>query len=180
MTLGNWFKNYVYIPLGGNRKGMVRTILNLGIVWILTAFWHGASYNYLLWGLTIFLLIVIEKVILKKFLDKHKFWGHIYMIILIPLTWAIFAINDLETLKILFGKLFSCNSGLLENDYLKYIGMYGCFIFVGILFSTRLPERIFLRKKTTYMQLVLLILVFWISIYYVYVGLNNPFLYFSF
>ena len=102
------------------------------------------------------------------------------MIILIPLTWAIFAINDLETLKILFAKLFSWNSGLLENDYLKYIGMYGWFILVGILFSTRLPERIFLRKKTTYMQLVLLILVFWISIYYVYVGLNNPFLYFSF
>ena len=82
MTLGSWFKEYVYIPLGGNRKGIARTYLNLFIVWMLTGIWHGADWNFVLWGLLLFILIAVEKAGLGDFMEKHRVIGHIYMIVL--------------------------------------------------------------------------------------------------
>lgn len=180
ISLGNWFKNYIYIPLGGNRKGIIRTIFNLLIVWLLTGLWHGANYNFILWGLSIWLIIVIEKLWLKKYLDKYKVFGHLYMLILIPISWSIFAITDFEQLGIMFNKLFTLSDGLYALDFVKYVEIYGLLIIVGVLCSTKLPEKILLKKKTTILQIVLLTMIFLSSIYYLYIGLNNPFLYFSF
>lgn len=180
ISLGNWFKNYIYIPLGGNRKGKLRTIFNLLVVWIITGLWHGANYNFLLWGLFIFCIIVIEKLYVKKYLEKYKWLGHLYMIILIPITWTIFAITDLGQLGIMFNKLFNFSEGLYVLDYLKYLKMYGILIIIGILFCTNLPQKILLKKSNSILQMILLFIIFWVSIYYLYIGLNNPFLYFSF
>lgn len=180
ISLGNWFKNYVYIPLGGNRKGKLKTIFNLLVVWLLTGLWHGANYNFILWGLFICLIIIIEKIWIKKYLESHRVLGHLYMLILIPITWAIFSITDLQQLGIMFNKLFTWNEGLYLLDYVKYCKMYGTLIIVGILCCTRLPEKLLLKKQNDILQMLLLIIIFWSSIYYLYIGLNNPFLYFSF
>ena len=115
ISLGNWFKNYIYIPLGGNRKGKIRTILNLLVVWILTGLWHGANYNFILWGLFICLIIVIEKLLIKKYLDKYKFFGHLYMLLLIPISWSIFAITDIKQLGIMFSGVKVCICWILLN-----------------------------------------------------------------
>lgn len=180
ISLGNWFKNYIYIPLGGNRKGKLRTILNLLVVWILTGLWHGANYNFIVWGLFICLIIVLEKLWLKKYLDKHKFLGHLYMLILIPISWSIFAITDMKQLGIMLTKLFTWSEGLYLLDFVKYAEIYGSLIIIGIICATKLPEKLLLTKTNTWLQKLLLLAIFGSSIYYLYIGLNNPFLYFSF
>ena len=184
ISLGKWFKDYVYIPLGGNRKGMLRTVINLFIVWILTGLWHGASYNFILWGIVIFILIVNEKLWLKKILDKYHILGHVYMIILIPLTWTIFAITDFTALGAMFCKLFPFLNNNINTiyalDFIKYGKMYGILIIIGIICCTKLPQKIFLEKENNNFELIILLIIFWISVYYLYIGLNNPFLYFNF
>ena len=180
ITLGTWFRNYIYIPLGGNRKGKLRTIFNLLVVWLLTGLWHGANYNFILWGLVIFAIIIIEKLWLKKYLDRHKFVGHLYMLFLIPITWAIFAITDLQQLIIMFKKMFTFNEGLYLLDYIKYFKIYGILIISGIICSTGVVEKLIIKKQNNIFTISLLIIIFCSSIYYLYIGLNNPFLYFSF
>ncbi len=180
ITLGTWFKNYIYIPLGGNRKGKLRTIFNLLVVWLLTGLWHGANYNFILWGLVIFAIIIIEKLWLKEYLDRHKFVGHLYMLFLIPITWAIFAITDLQQLIIMFKKMFTFSEGLYLLDYIKYFKIYGILIILGIICSTGVVEKFIIKKQNNIVTISLLIIIFCSSIYYLYIGLNNPFLYFSF
>ena len=180
ITLGTWFRNYIYIPLGGNRKGKLRTIFNLLVVWLLTGLWHGANYNFILWGLVIFAIIIIEKLWLKEYLDRHKFVGHLYMLFLIPITWAIFAITDLQQLIIMFKKMFTFSEGLYLLDYIKYFKIYGILIILGIICSTGVVEKFIIKKQNNIFTISLLIIIFCSSIYYLYIGLNNPFLYFSF
>ena len=146
ITLGRWFRDYVYIPLGGNRKGTPRTTINLLIVWLLTGLWHGAGYNYLLWGLILFLIILSEKLWTGKLLNKHKLFGHVYMIFLIPLTWTVFAVNDITQLGFLFTRLFPFFGkgawSVFRYDYLKYLGQYYLFFIAGIFLSTTLPYKL--------------------------------------
>ena len=97
ITLGSWFREYVYIPLGGNRKGTARTIFNLFVVWLLTGIWHGASWNFVLWGLVLFFFIFIEKLCLKKYLDRYRWLGHLYMLLLIPLSWPSLPLPTLSS-----------------------------------------------------------------------------------
>ena len=106
ITLGSWFKEYVYIPLGGNRGSKAKVYRNLFIVWLLTGIWHGAGLNFVLWGLILFALIVLEKAGLKKLLDKWRLLGHAYMVVFIPLTWAVFANSDWQQMILFFKRLF--------------------------------------------------------------------------
>jgi len=108
ISLSTWFREYVYIPLGGNRKGMARQILNLLIVWALTGLWHGASWNFVLWGLYYALLLIAEKLFLLKWLKKlPKALGHIYSLFAVLLGWALFYFEDMGSLGGFFGKLFT-------------------------------------------------------------------------
>ncbi len=100
-----WFREYVYIPLGGNRNGTLDTVRNLLAVWLLTGIWHGAGYNFVLWGVILFLVILLEKLFIGKYLEKTPL-AHAYMIILIPLTWAVFAVGDTDELSAFFSRLF--------------------------------------------------------------------------
>lgn len=184
MTLGTWFKEYIYIPLGGNRNGKLATVRNLLVVWLLTGIWHGAGYNFVLWGAVTFLIIISEKFITGKFLNKVPAIGHIYMILLVPLTWAIFAIDDMETLGLFFTRLFPFFGqgmwSVFRYDYLKYLNMYYPFFIAGILFSTKLPFRIFKKIKSRTVICLLLTAVFGASVYCMYQGYDDPFLYFRF
>lgn len=183
ISLGRWFCDYLYIPLGGNRKGVLRTAANLMAVWVVTGIWHGVTANFLLWGLVLGLLIVLEKFCIGDFLKKHKFLSHLYVWFLIPLTWLIFAVTDLGSLRIYFTRLFPLRSGgvsVNHTDWLAYGKTYLAFFLMA--FAVSCPAADALWKKywnTTIMKAVLLIL-FWLCIYRIANGLHNPFLYFSF
>ncbi len=185
MTLGVWFREYVYIPLGGNRNGTASTIRNLLIVWMLTGIWHGAGYNFLLWGLAVFCLILVEKYVIGNFLNRFLYAGHLYMIFMIPLTWAIFAIEDIGQLTVFFTRLFPfCGNGsftAFRYDYIKYGRIYYPFFLTAILFSTRLPyQMLYKMKKRKYFIFLLLFIMFFASLYCMYRGFDDPFLYFRF
>ncbi len=183
ITLGTWFKNYIYIPLGGNRKGTIRTLLNLFIVWVITGLWHGANWNFIIWGIFIWILIVNEKLWLKKYLDKYPIIGHIYMMFFIPLTWTIFNITNLSQLNIMFEKLFpffSSNEVIDNLDFVKYIKDYGILMIISLICSTKLPKNLIEGKEYNWIEIVALLAIFWLSVYLLYTGLSNPFLYFSF
>jgi len=184
ITLGSWFRDYVYIPLGGNRNGTLPTVRNLGIVWILTGIWHGAGYNFLLWGAVLFLIILTEKFLTGKFLNKVPFIGHLYMLFLIPLTWAIFAVADIGQLTILFTRLFPFFGqgawSVFRYDYLKYLEQYYPFFIAGILLSAKLPFRILKNLKNRVVIWNILAVLFGASVYCMYRGFDDPFLYFRF
>lgn len=184
ITLGSWFREYVYIPLGGNRCSKARNLFNLLFVWLLTGIWHGAGYNFLLWGFILFLLIATEKYLTGKFLNSHPAIGHIYMILIIPLMWAVFAVSDMRELGVLFTRLFPFfGTGALsvfKYDFLKYLKEYYPFFIASILFSTRLPYKLLERIRNSVLVPILLLAIFSASIYCMYKGFDDPFLYFRF
>lgn len=184
MTLGGWFREYVYIPLGGNRGGFAKTVRNMFVVWLLTGLWHGASWNFVLWGLLLFVLLFVEKAGLGKVLERHKALGHIYMILWIPLSWLVFVITDLSQLGIYLQKLFPFfgNAGtvLFQGDYLKYGKTYGVYLVLGILFATGVQEKLLKKNKNRLWVILLLLALFWASVYCMYLGMDDPFLYFRF
>lgn len=184
MTLGNWFRDYVYIPLGGSRCSKFRNILNLLIVWILTSLWHGIQWNFLLWGIGIFILIAIEKAVLGKWLDKHKVIGRGYVICIIPIMWLTFLITDFQDYCIYLSKLFpfsgTDNSILYPTDYLKYFSIYWPFFLAGFIFLTKASEDIMKKYYKHIIMKLFLISILGLSVYCMYKGLNDPFLYFRF
>ena len=183
MTLGNWFRDYVYIPLGGNRKGGFRTVCNLFLVWLLTGLWHGINLNFLIWGLGLCLLIILEKFVFRKFLEKYRFVGHIYVMAVIPLMWFVFAMTDWNEFMVYVSRLFPIGgdySGIFEGDYIKYLSLYGAYFLAGILLCTKLPDWIWRKCRKNFMGKIILILILAASLYCMYMGLNDPFLYFRF
>ncbi|GAB6170242.1 MBOAT family protein [Clostridium carnis] len=176
ITLGSWFKEYVYIPLGGNRVGVFRGILNLLIIWVLTGFWHGANYNFILWGLYFFIFIVIEKYLIKFFLKKHIILSHIYCILVLLIGWSIFSITNLNDLAIFLKKLFIYSNGL---EWIYYLRNYIVILFLGIILSTPLLRKVYLNTNN-YIKSTIMILIFIISIGYLVDASYNPFLYFRF
>lgn len=186
ITLGSWFRDYVYIPLGGNKHGKMHTIRNLLIVWLFTGVWHGAGYNFILWGLLLFVILVLEKCLIGDFLTKRPLIAHLYMYMIIPLTWAVFAIEDIHQLGIFFSRLFPFFGqgpwSIYKYDYVKYFCMYYPFFIAGILFSTKIPFAILKRISIKSNKIIVLFLgiIFSFSVYCLYKGLDDPFLYFRF
>lgn len=184
ITLGSWFREYVYIPLGGNRQGTFRTIRNLFLVWTLTGVWHGASWNFVFWGILLFVIIALEKYLYGGVLQKVPVLGHLYMLFLIPVSWALFAITDFNQLGIYMGKLFPFfgeqAAPLFEGDYIKYGKMYGFLLIVGFIFSTNIPRKLYEKWKGSILAAILLLAIFWGSVYCLYMGMDDPFLYFRF
>lgn len=178
ITLGAWFKEYVYIPLGGNRVGRLRLYINLFIVWFLTGIWHGASYNFILWGLYFFVLISMEKAFLLRVLKKSNILSHLYSIFFILLGWAIFAVVDLGELKVLLKEMFTISK---NNHWIYYLRNYGITFIIAIVFSTPIVKNIYNKfVKSDILNTVILITIFLISIAYLVDATYNPFLYFRF
>ena len=178
ITLGQWFKQYVYIPLGGNRLGRARTYFNLFIVWFLTGLWHGASYNFILWGLYFFILICIEKNGLLNLLNKHKLISHIYTIFFILVGWVLFAVIDLIKIINFLKKMFIFNAG---NEWIYYLRNYIIIYTIAIIFSTSFLKKIYNKfVKSNIVDTIILITIFLLSIAYLVDSSYNPFLYFRF
>lgn len=186
ITLGRWFREYVYIPLGGNRKGKGRQFFNMFVVWTLTGLWHGANWNFILWGLLLFVILCVEKAGLLKVLNRWKVLGHLYMCFLIPVSWTLFAITDFQQLKIYLLRLFPFFGGsvsqavVFAGDFEKYIGMYGVGLAAGLICCTGLIEKIFMKWRNKFWMSVLLLIIFGASVFCMYRGLNDPFLYYRF
>ena len=183
ITLGRFFREYVYIPLGGNRKGRARTVCNIFIVWALTGLWHGASWNFVLWGIGFFVLLVAEKNIYGDFLQRHSLFSRLYMWILIPVSWMVFEITDLSQLCIYLSQLIGIHAApvLVSRDQLvRYTQQYGWLFAVCGLCATWLPVRLYRRWKGRWIMVVICMAVFWLSVYEIRQGAANPFLYFRF
>lgn len=184
ITLGAWFREYVYIPLGGNRKGTRRMMFNLLIVWFLVGFWHGAGWNFILWGLLIFVMQAFEKRFYFKHLEASKILGHLYMLFYILISWTLFAITDFSALGTYFAHMmpFLSRSPLTypAGDYIIQLKDYGSLLAIGLLFCTNIPEKILLKLRSKSLDIPVIFIIFWISIYYLSMGMNNPFLYFRF
>lgn len=177
ITLSGWFREYLYIPLGGNRKGKARTYFNLFVVWSVTGLWHGASWNFVFWGIYFFLLLSIEKLFLKKWLDKSQVFSRIYTILAILISWMIFAITRLEDMKIYLSKLFLFSG---KEDWIYYLRNYGIILVIGILFSTPFLKKWYEKQKNKAIGILLLTGIFLLSLAYLVDAAYNPFLYFRF
>ncbi len=183
ITLGRWFREYVYFPLGGSRKGSFRTICNLFVVWAFTGLWHGADWNFVLWGLLFFVILTIEKNSYGKWLEQTKVLGHIYTILIIPVTWVVFAITDIRQLTAYIGNMFGVHRATAMvgiQQFTRYLEEYHMLFIFCILFITPLPRMLYHKWKDKWFMAVVLLLVFWFSVHEIMVGSNNPFLYFRF
>ena len=190
ISLGSWFREYVYIPLGGNKKGALKQYRNLFIVWFLTGFWHGANWNFIIWGLYFGILITLEKIFVLKWLDKlPNFISHVYALIIIIVGWAIFEFENTSVLFSFIKTMFGMGSNTFIDNQSIYYLYTNLFLFIlAIIFSTPLPKKLFKKliynvKLKPYAKLIVptiyLILILLCTTYLVN-ETYNPFLYFKF
>lgn len=187
ITLSTWFKEYLYIPLGGNRYGLARQALNLLIVWSLTGFWHGAGWNFVMWGLYYFVILFIEKLFLLKALDKlPKLFRHVYALLLIVIGWVIFASDDVSVLLPYLGSMFGANGAIGGMDVYTLLTKAALLVICCIA-STELPKKLFLsaagamnEKAAFTLKRVLMIALLALSMILLIGDSYNPFLYFRF
>lgn len=183
ISLGQWFRDYLYIPLGGSRRGRLRTVLNLLAVWLVTGIWHGVTPNFLLWGLTLGFFIVMEKLWLGKILDSHRLLSRLYVWFLIPLTWVIFAVTNLESLGIYFTRLFPFRDGGIAvnaRDWILHGKKYLGFFLAALAVSCPAADYLWKKYWNTLAAKILLFALFWVCVYRLVNGLHNPFMYLSF
>ncbi len=188
ITLGTWFREYVYIPLGGNRKGLTRTIINLFITWMLTGFWHGASWNFVLWGVYFGVLIILERLFLGKLLKKIPVILQVlYTFILVVFGWVMFEFDKLSNVFSYFGAMFGANSTPFANsNTLYYIISYAIIFVICIFFSSDISQKLAEKIKEKFPKItgvltpVIAVLLLLICTAYLVDATYNPFLYFRF
>ena len=188
ISLSSWFKEYVYIPLGGNRKGKCRTLLNLFVVFVLTGIWHGANYTFILWGVLYGIIIVLERLFFKKWQNKNKVkpLNWLYTTLVVMLLWVFFRSDSVEYAFAFIGKLFNFTGGSLP--YYEIIDLWGwCVLAVGIVlcgFAQRILEKPYnnIKAKTWvfWVDFSLQICLMFMSIVLLMNDTFNPFIYFQF
>lgn len=191
ISLGTWFREYVYIPLGGNKKGFPKQIRNILIVWLLTGIWHGASWNFIVWGVYFGVILIVEKLFLLKMLQKSPaFVQHIYTLLLVLFSWVIFALEDFSVVIQYFEAMFGLNgAGLFDTQtgYLFYTNII--LIIILVIASTDYPKKWaeklieLFNSRALMIQIVknvVFIAIFILSVAYLVDESFNPFLYFRF
>ncbi|WP_278682227.1 MBOAT family O-acyltransferase [Paraclostridium bifermentans] len=188
ISLGSWFREYVYIPLGGNRCSTIFQLRNLCIVWFLTGLWHGADWNFILWGLYYGLILIIEKFLLKDILERMpSFIQHIYTMVLVMIGWTFFGIESiqksLEYIKVMF---FLNGNKIIDSTFIYYLHTNLILLIILILCSTPIVNKVFKKiiqngrmEGVTLVVTVQFVLLF-LSIAYLVNETYNPFLYFRF
>ena len=183
ITLGRWFREYVYIPLGGNRNGELRTILNLLAVWILTSLWHGSTPNFLIWGILLWFFIVIERQLDKiGMFKKLRVIPHLYLWAVIPVTWMCFAISDISQLQIYLGRMFGIVEGINVRaaDWKTALENYGSLFAVSFLCCTPFVRNVHKKWKNNLVYMLVLAALFWVCVWRLTLEGDNPFMYFRF
>lgn len=187
ITLGSWFKSYVYFPLGGSRKGTGRTVFNLAVVWFLTGVWHGASWNFILWGSLYGVIIILEKLFLGKLLEKlPAAVSMIYTLFFVILGWVLFDTADLGAAGSYIAAMFGASGILADSTALYYLATYGITFIICIIGCTDIPKKAveFLRTRSAavvnYTGIVVTMGLFVLCTAYLVDQTYNPFLYFNF
>lgn len=185
ISLSSWFKDYVYIPLGGSKCSRIKHIRNILIVWCLTGIWHGASYNFMLWGLYYGIILIIEKFFLKGFLSKlPNTLKHIYTMLVVIIGWLIFASTDLSMFSVYFSNMFNIfKYPFIDETFMFYFKSYFIIIVISTLLSMPIYQNI--KKKLNsrgwmIISLILYLVFFFITVSYLVSDSYNPFLYFRF
>ena len=182
ISLGSWFRDYVYIPLGGSRVGNKRMIFNIFVVWMLTGLWHGAAWNFVIWGLYFAILLIIEKKFLFKYLEGANIFNHVYVIVLVMISFVIFDASSFgqtfEYLKEMFGCGFA---PLISKEAIYYLKSYAVVLFIAIIGVTPFPKKVASRIIIApYFEPVVLLVLLVVITAYLIDGSFNPFLYFRF
>ncbi len=187
ISLSSWLRDYVYIPLGGNRCSKIKWIRNIFVVWFLTGFWHGADWNFILWGLYFAVLLLVEKLLLSKFLDKHKVFGHIYTLFLVNISFVIFN-NSMSDVIIQLKNMFFLNSiDFVNTETIYYLRSYFMILVISIVSATPVIKYLFSKIKYKkkeevggWLKIVYLLIIFVLCTAYLIDASFNPFLYFRF
>ena len=180
ITLGTWFRDYLYIPLGGSRRGKARTALSLTVVWVFTGLWHGASWNFVLWGVVLLCCILLEKFCIGSFLKEHRLLSHVYLLFVIPQTWVIFRITRLSDVGAYFSRLFpffGTHSAVSAQDALKLLASYWWLLLLAIFFCLPQPRRFYEKHRGSLALDLPLFLLFWVCVYFIATSSGNAFLY---
>ncbi len=190
ISLSQWFRDYVYIPLGGNRVGKVKLIRNIFVVWMLTGLWHGANWTFVIWGLLFGVLLIIEKTFLLKLLEKiPKIFQHIYVLLIVMISFIIFNANDIGQAFLQIGGLFGANGEAFINSYtFYYLKSYFVILIIGLIGATpilkdkinQLKEKGKVRKVINALEPVVLVCLLIFVTAYLVDNSYNPFLYFRF
>lgn len=194
ISLGSWFRDYVYIPLGGNRASKKRWLFNILVVWMLTGFWHGAAWNFILWGLYFAVLLLIEKTWLHTFLEKHKIIAHIYVLLLVLFGFVMFNAPSVAVGLTQIGNMFGYNLPLISAESCYYLKSYGVVLILAMIGATPLPKRVYeiLKRNVqsvkrpmcaailSYVEMLVCIGLLLLMTAYFVDGSFSPFLYFRF
>ncbi|MBQ4308704.1 MAG: MBOAT family protein [Lachnospiraceae bacterium] len=181
ITLGTWFRKHVYIPLGGSRNGAARMVLATLVVWLLTGIWHGAGWNFVFWGLTMFVLLMGEYFIWGKWLEKVPVIGHIYVPFIIMLSWIFFITTGPAEAGHYFIRLFGVtNMPFDAGDWKIVLSQCWMYLVPAVIFATPLPQMLFKKVSKKTVGWVILAAVFVASIFFMSTAASEPFLYFSF
>ncbi len=189
ISLGSWFRDYVYFPLGGSRVSKSRLLLNLFIVWFLTGFWHGAEWNFVLWGLFFFVFLSLEKLCFGNILKKSKLAGHVYTLVLVTVSFAIFSGNNLAEALARVGGLFGAGGiPLVSFEWAYQLKNYAVVLIIAIIGATPLPKMAvsYLKSKKTLcaavdiLEIFILLAILVVATAFLADGSFNPFLYFRF
>ena len=181
ITLGSWFRTYVYIPLGGSRNGPRRMILSTFTVWLLTGIWHGTGWNYVLWGMMMFVLILAERLLYGEALRRLPLLGHLYLPLVIALSWVFFmTATPGEALRYFLRLFGGGGAGGGNGDFLAALRPCWPYLTLGLIGSTPLPGRLWARISGSGFAWVLLFGLFWVCMYFMLTAAGEAFLYFSF
>ena len=183
ISLSTWFREYLYIPLGGNKKGRLRTYINLIIVFFATGFWHGAGWAFVLWGLLHGAFSIMERLFLGKLLDKNplKFINHIYCLLVVLLSWVLFRAGDMELASDMFSSMFTFRDSLSLSFFEVFDRECIVFSLIGVLLCGILPPGLQLRlRESCLFRTAALPLIFFFSLCFLISGSYNPFIYFRF
>lgn len=179
MSLGIWFRDYVYIPLGGNKCSKPRWFFNIFAVWFLTGLWHGASFNFILWGLYFGFILVLEKLFLLDILKKiPSFLSHFYVLFLVIISFVLFDITKLSDVFIYLGSMFDFRSNIIDSTFFYYLVPNLILLVISILSATPLFKNILDKYKI--LRIIVLIFGLIISTAFLVDATFNPFLYFRF
>ena len=185
ISLSSWFRDYIYIPLGGNRVSKIKWLRNILVVWCLTGLWHGAEWNFVIWGIYFGIILIIEKVFLEKYLKKTpKFISRIYVLFLVMISFIIFNAESLNQIgQNIFG-LFNLGNGVVSKESIYYLRSYLVIIIISIIGATPIVKNILNNKKiskiTNVLEPITLLILFIISTSFIVDSSFNPFLYFRF
>ena len=189
ISLGSWFRDYVYIPMGGNRVSRPRWLLNILVVWLLTGFWHGAAWNFIVWGLFFAVFLILEKLWLLKHLEKAPVLGRFYVLFTVMLSFIIFSAENMGQALSSLSSLFGAGGlPLLSAEFLYYLKSYAVLLLIAVVGATPLPRLLLQRlgirpggeKLRNLLEVPALLLILALSTAYLVDGSFNPFLYFRF